>query len=502
MSVDLRQLAVRRSGGETRPSARRPHLFTRFVLPGAIALGFVAVVTWAARDRLLPSKPVTVVPVLTSRAEVQSEGTPLFQAAGWVEPRPTPVLATALSEGVVESLLVVEGQEVRAGEPVARLIDAETRLAVTAAEADLHHREAEADVLLAKAETDLLYLPFELQTAEGQQRLSARLYADRKELHNQRPELVPEIDLLHYETDLTAANAKVEQLKTRKQRLERDVKSLKRMLTACRLGQAWHDEGPLTSAEADMKACVAHVRQAQTGVDLAKLRQERMTVRAPIGGRVLALMARPGMRLMGQSALGHPEASTVVSLYDPSQLQVRADVRLEDVPRVQPGQKVKVETPAAQGGPLQGVVLFSTSQADIQKNTLQVKVAIPDPPATIRPDMLVQVTFLAPPTPKSADATTQRLRLLIPRQLVETGEGGPRVWVADQAAGVARVRSVKLGGGSGALVEAVEGLNTADRLISSGRDGLRDGQRISVTGEDNPTPTSTRNPDAEHAGKH
>ena len=119
----------------------------------------------------------------------------------------------------------------------------------------------------------------------------------------------------------------------------------------------------------------------------------------PISGRVLALLARPGMRLMGQSALGHPEASTVVSLYDPAQLQVRADVRLEDVPRVQPGQKVKIETPAAPGGPLEGVVLFSTSQADIQKNTLSVKVAIHTPPPTLKPEMLCQVTFLSPPRP-------------------------------------------------------------------------------------------------------
>src|SRR5205807_2388300 len=102
--------------------------------------------------------------------------------------------------------------------------------------------------------------------------------------------------------------------------------------------------------------CLAHARQAQVALDLAKLRLERMTVRASMSGRVLALLARPGIRLMGQSAVGHQEASTVVSLYDPSALQVRADVRLEDVPRVQPGQTAKIETPAAPGGPLDGVV--------------------------------------------------------------------------------------------------------------------------------------------------
>src|SRR5215468_420037 len=95
-SVDLRQLAVRRDGGApVRPARRRGHLVARY---------------------LLPAKPVTVVPVLTSRAELRQEGTPLFQSAGWIEPRPTPILITALYEGVVEKLLVVEGQEVKAGE--------------------------------------------------------------------------------------------------------------------------------------------------------------------------------------------------------------------------------------------------------------------------------------------------------------------------------------------------------------------------------------------------
>jgi hypothetical protein len=104
---------------------------------------------------------------------------------------------------------------------------------------------------------------------------------------------------------------------------------------------------------------------------------------------------------------------------------------------------------------------------------------------------------------------TETLRLLVHRQLVDSGEGGARVWVADQAAGVARVRTVKLGLTVGDLVEVVEGLTPADKLIGSGREGLRDGQRIVVTGEDATLGVaasqgfrSARNPDGGHKGKH
>ena len=67
---------------------------------------------------------------------------------------------------------------------------------------------------------------------------------------------------------------------------------------------------------------------------------------------------------------------------------------------------------------------------------------------------------------------------------MQTAEGESSLWLADQAAGVARLHKIKLGAAAGEWVEVVAGLNPADRLISGGREGLRDGQRITVVGED------------------
>src|SRR5205807_4579147 len=133
----------------------------------------------------------------------------------------------------------------------------------------------------------------------------------------------------------------------------------------------------------------------------------------------------------------------VVTLYDPASLQVRTDVRFENVPQVRPGQPVRIETAAAPGGALKGEVLFATAISDIQKNTLQVKVAIESPPPTLKPDMLVQVTFLAPAGDKPAE--TARQRLMIPQALVDSADGGASVWIGDQAAGVVHLSSEKLG---------------------------------------------------------
>lgn len=509
-NVDLRQLARRRDGPPTREiGPRRRHLLTRYALPGAVLLGFAGVLLWAARDRLLPARPVTVVPVVTTRAEVSAEGTPLFQAAGWVEPRPTPTMVTALAEGVVEKLFVVEGQQIQAGETVAQLVRADADLALRAAEADRELRRsevqaaraaltaartnlakpahlqaavAEAEALLAQKDAELAALPFQTAAAKARLGLARQSYAGRLSAAS----ALPAIEVQRAKSDLDAAEAVAAELQGRAARLRAEVtaRQSRRDALRLRLDLKTDETRAADEALAGLRAAEARVAQAEVALAAARLRLDRMCVRAPVSGRVLALLARPGSRVMGLVPGSLQEASTVLSMYDPVKLQVRADVRLEDVPRVQTGQKIRIETPAAPDGPLDGSVLQMTSQADIQKNTLQVKVSVDRPPPTLRPDMLVRVTFLAPPTPRTEGQASSSLRVLIPRRLVESAEGGARVWVADLAGGVARVRTVKLGRTAGELVEALDGLNPTDRLIVSGRDGLVDGERIAVTGEE------------------
>jgi HlyD family secretion protein len=161
-------------------------------------------------------------------------------------------------------------------------------------------------------------------------------------------------------------------------------------------------------------------------------------------------------------------------------------VRLEDVPQVQIGQPATIET-AALSAPLTGVVSWVTTRADIQKNTLQVKVAIDDPPPLITPEMLGQVTFLAPPQPVAVtDAEQELLRLLVPRSLVISSEGaGAAVWLADVERGTARLQPVQLGKtGTDQLIEVTEGVDPTAKLIVAGRESLAAGARIRITGED------------------
>ena len=64
-------------------------------------------------------------------------------------------------------------------------------------------------------------------------------------------------------------------------------------------------------------------------------------------------------------------------------------------------------------------------------------------------------------------------------------DGGSSVWVADVAGGVAHRVPVTLGAiQTPTLVEVTQGLTAASRLIADRREGLTDGTRIEITGED------------------
>lgn len=506
--LDLQQLAIDRSPAETPRKPRRQPIVSRYVIPGSVLLGFVALMAWAARDQFLPAKPVTVVPVVLTRAEVQQSGTPLFQAAGWIEPRPTPIRVPALTSGTVKDLLVVEGQKVAAGEPIARLIDTDAQIELEQAAAELALRKtalasaqaelaaartrhempvhleaalAQSESELAAVETELAKLPHLVRAAKARAEYAEQDMQGKKEAGaSVANRLVQQAHSTYH-----AALADLTELQNRKPRLEEQVKSLTRRKTALakQLELLVEETRELANARAKVEAAQVQIRQAELAVQAAQLRLERMVIKAPVAGRVLELVSGPGASVTGRAST-HQDASTVVTLYDPNKLQVRADVRLEDVPQVVPGQPAEIETASA-SEPIPGTVLYPTSRANIQKNTLEVKIAIDNPPASIRPEMLVTATFLAPERPKAeTDDSSEQQRLLVPRQLVQSSGDSHLVWVAGPD-GKAHRKTVRLGkAGTEELVEVLEGLTPTDKLISSGLESLEEGDRITITAED------------------
>ena len=248
------------------------------------------------------------MPVICTRAEVHGAGTPLFHAAGWIEPRPTRSFVPALATGVVQELLVVEGQDIQAGDPVAQLVDADARLALDQAKVDLRLQEsqlkkadanlaaarqraerpvhleaavAEAESSLAEVETELTRLPFEL-------RAQAALSFAEQELARKRAagEAVAGRLLQEAQSNRDAAQARLDELNARKPSLEHQAESLRRRLSAVtsQLQMKTEETRQLAEAEAMLEAAHTQVEQAQLMVAARQLELERMIVRRPRPG--------------------------------------------------------------------------------------------------------------------------------------------------------------------------------------------------------------------------
>lgn len=507
--LDLSRLALSRPGdGRGGGKPRRRRWVTPYVLPVGVLLGFVGLLAAAAGARLMPRKPVTVLPVVVTRSEVQQAGTVLFQAAGWIEPRPTSISVAALAPGVVEELLVVEGQQVDRGEPIARLVEIDARLAVRRAEATLAIREgelhraeaelraaeqrlanpvhlqaqlAEAQGALARIESELAKLPFLIEAAK------ARVDYTQADMEGKRaagPAVSARVLNQAVSSHLTA-DADLRELQQREPILRREVAALRDQVQALTQQRQLLIEESRQQGEARAKveSAIALRDEAAVALEVANLMLQRTTIKAPIAGRILRLVAAPGTRVMGLEATADQAASTVVEMYDPDRLQVRADVRLEDVPLVQPNQPVRVET-ASSAEPIEGRVLLATSAANIQKNTLEVKVELIDPPPTVRPEMLVTASFLAPQTPETEPTEESTERILVPKQLVQSSDAGSFLWLVDADERASR-RTISVGSaGNGDLVEVTNGLEVTDKLIANGFAELEPGDRVEVTGED------------------
>jgi multidrug efflux pump subunit AcrA (membrane-fusion protein) len=152
------------------------------------------------------------------------------------------------------------------------------------------------------------------------------------------------------------------------------------------------------------------------------------------------------------------------------------------------------------------------NEADIQKNTLQVKVAITDPSPQLKPEMLARVRFsgaaarIEGPTGASQaavmhSASSSGQVIFAPTRLIHRMGDGAMAWVVDRGRGTASHRTIQLGQMQiDGWVAVASGLSPGDQLISD-FEGLRDGQRVRVVGEADPSTLGQKEGSASH-GSH
>lgn len=480
---------------------------TRVLLPVAVGLGTLGLFAYAAGDLLQPAQPVRVTPVL-AKTDVQAvaAGAVVVQAPGWVEADPFPTAVSALADGVVEEVLVLEGQRVEAGEVVVRLVSEDAELALQRVVGELGQRKADLEVaraVLAEAQQDWdnpIELTRRLETAEAQlaekraalKRWPAELerekahalyleaeYERLKPLHAEGQ--ASDIELVKARQAHAAQQAEVEATRLREPILAAQVRTLEAEVQAARedLRLRIPDTRRLAEARAAVTRAEAALAESRARRAEAALRVERMEVRSPVSGIAMNRIVEPGSKVMLQA--DNPQSAYVVRLYDPECLQVRVDVPLVDAAKVGVGQQAEVIVDVLPDRVFAGEVTRVVHEADIQKNTLQVKVAIKDPVSDLKPEMLARARFLASPKEHEADVRRAGQRLFVPRDALVDSDGQPQLWLADQVDNVARRITVATGPATvDDWIEITEGVRVGDRVILDAPQSLTDGQRIRI----------------------
>ncbi len=515
-------MEIQKSNSPTRARAPRRRLVPVLV-PTVVVVAIAGVLGWSARPLLMPAREVDVVQAVFDRsADSQPEqstgasvrNTPTVQAPGWLEAEPFITACTALADGVVESMHVLEGDYVEAGQEVARLVAEDSQLRLARAQAQLAEAEAmlamaiaeqtsarshwqdpveleraveSGEAMVAEVQAELAQLPSLIASARA---TLTRLDEEAKRVRRSTQQgATNELELITADqlylgqlAEVTALEARGPILEARLSRARADHRAAERDLDL-----RITDRLRVDAADAGVARGKAALERARAARDEAALELDRMVIRAPISGYVQRRLKMPGDKVVRMMDSEH--STHIVHLYDPKRLQVRVDVPLADAAIVYVGQPCDVVVEVLPDRVFRGEVLRITHEADLQKNTLQVKVRVIEPDPVLRPEMLTRVKFLPSGSGSGSEASgvqsAEASRVLVPAGAVVGPEGSPTVWtVTDRrnGRGVLTQRLVSILGQQGDWL-TIGGDVQPGALLAVGLDEPREGERVVLRAE-------------------
>ena len=394
-----------------------------------------------------------------SNFSFEKKGGLLFQASGWIEPDPFPIQVTSLYSGVVKEVHVLEGESVTKEQLLVSLIDEDAQLTVSEINAKLSQSIAEeaiikADIALAKAG---------LQSAEATVTKNRAFLQENNDTIN-RMESLPtgavsdqelyraKLALQRQEAVVLASNAEVSQ---KEAIIQKYAESL--------IAQQKTSE-------------IFSIQKQRAELDLA-----RTKIKAPSDGIVLRLLAKPGARMMLH--MDDMDAAAAAILFEEGKLQARIDVPLSEAAQVNLGQVVEISSSILPDQTFQGKITRILGEADLQRNTLQVKVQILNPHPRLRPEMLCRAKFFGTSSTKQEEHS--RLGVFVRKeafddQTASTSENF--LWVISQDGKSCEKRNVSIGGVfEEKFIEVTTGLLPGEQVIMNPPLNLRTGDSVKVT---------------------
>jgi membrane fusion protein, multidrug efflux system len=210
------------------------------------------------------------------------------------------------------------------------------------------------------------------------------------------------------------------------------------------LDKQFVSQAALDQTESAYKAAQAQLAAAQAGRGQASTTRSFTHVTSPLNGVVAA-------RLAEQGDMASP-GKQLVSLYDPAELRVVANIPQYKLEQVRSVKSAKVEFPDS-GRWIDGASVVVLPTADPQTHTVRARVVLPAGTEGVVPGMFARVHFVL----------GRARKLAIPASAILRRGEVAAVYVTD-AQGHVSLRQIRPGEVFGNTVEVLSGLSAGDRI--------------------------------------
>ena len=395
----------------------------------------------------------------SSNVDATKEATVLFQASGWIEPDPYPTRVPSLYDGIVDEVFILEGDTVKKGQKLVSLINDDARLALKFAQAQLdeaNFKEAEllSEIKLSKSSVREAYNRLNQHKSVQEEQID---YLNR--LKSLPIGAVPAVDLFK-------ARKKADSLKFSTQGAAANVE---------------RTEGRIELLSNQLNTLKSVTKSRKILREKAELDFNRTLIHSPINGVVLRLLANPGKRLMRQ--MDAPDSSTALIIFETDKIQARIDVPLADASKLSLNQRVEILCSILPELKLEGILTRISGEADLQRNTLQVKVRILNPDDRLRPEMLCRAKFLLSTNNSKSKNPTIGLGVFVPLTLKpENNKLIEKLWIVGADGRSAELREVRFGKEiTNEYISVNSGLNAGDLIILNPPVSLKSGDQIKIS---------------------
>jgi RND family efflux transporter MFP subunit len=378
----------------------------------------------AGQSRRAGGTSVPIQTTTTKRISVQRQ----VDLAGTLL-APDQAKVSAEAAGVVRSVLVEIGREVRVGDPLVRLEPRESALALARAESAL--RQTRAQLGMADQVTAADNPPADDQIASVKNALAnlndARANEDRAKTLGARG-LISPVELQAADTRLKVAEAAYQ------------------------------------SAVDTVRGQKALLQDRRASYDLAVKKLEDAVVRAPIAGVVSERPVFVGEYI--------PERTVVATIVQVNPLKLRTGVQERHAGIVKPGQVVEFRVESFGDTVFQGKVAYVSPALDETMRTFTVEALVDNRDLRLKPGFFAKGMILT---------QLDEAVLAVPDAAVSTLAGVSSVYVVHD--GTITQQSVRLGVRQGDLWEVVEGLKGTETLAASRLNELATGIGVTTGGE-------------------